>query len=161
MIMWPKTLTLQSNPWDIDIPAFFIFLWFYSGWSYCADTGKQLKPLIRRRAKGRLSFTAEQRNFFGTHRPQFLVHTSQVLVYRLGCRNIAIARLKNDSIVISLKSMSLSGQIELLITNTILFHPISKLCREVGRNGIPWPSSFLHALLKKAIYYLFITTEMI
>ena len=156
--MWPKTFTLQSNPWDIDIPAFFIFLWFYSGWSYCADTGKQLKPLICRRAKGRLSFTAEQRNVFGTHRPQFLVHTSQVLVYRLGCRNIAIARLKNDSIVISLKSMSLSGQIELLITNTILFHPISKLCRKVGRNGIL--SSFLHALLKKAIYYLFITTEM-
>ena len=76
MIMWPKTLTLQSLPGILTYLLFFIFLWFYSGWSYCADTGKQLKPLIRSRAKGRLSFTAEQRNVFGTHRPQFLTYKS-------------------------------------------------------------------------------------
>ena len=97
MIMWPKTLTLQSNPGDIDIPAFFIFLWFYSGWSYCADTGKQLKPLIRRRAKGRLSFTAEQRNFFGTHRPQFLVHTSQVLKVSRSRNKIDVPQLLQEN----------------------------------------------------------------
>ena len=78
MIIWPKNLNIVFSG-ILAYLIFFIFLWFYSGWSYCADTGKQLKPLICSRAKGRLSFTAEQRNVFGTHRPQFLVHTSQVL----------------------------------------------------------------------------------